>query len=238
MSHPIIKDVAAASGTSIGTVSNVLNHPERVSPPTQEKVFQAIERLGYIRNDAARQLRAGHSSTLGLALPASTNPFFAEVARGAETAADALDLRLIIGTTGESGEREARYLELFEQVRVRGVLLSSLAFQPQRLNSIRQRGTPVVLVDQEDTAGVIPAVTVDDDAGGYLATRHLIDRGSKHILFVGSRSGGQQVTLRFQGASRAVEEHPGVRSSRADVTEMTVDAGRDFGQQVLGGKPA
>lgn len=235
MSHPIIKDVAQASGTSIGTVSNVLNHPERVSTRTQEKVFRAIEKLGYIRNDAARQLRAGHSSTLGLALPASTNPFFAEVARGAETAADEMDLRLIIGTTGESGEREARYLDLFEQIRVRGVLFSSLFFDAQRLSSIRQRGTPVVLVDHEDPAGILPAVTVDDDAGGYLAASHLIARGCRKLLFVGAATGGQQVTLRYQGASRAAAENPGVHLARADVEVMTVNAGRKIGQHILDG---
>lgn len=235
MSHPIIKDVAQASGTSIGTVSNVLNHPERVSTRTQEKVFLAIEKLGYIRNDAARQLRAGHSSTLGLALPTSTNPFFAEVTRGAETAADEMDLRLIFGSTGESGEREERYLDLFEQIRVRGVLFSSLFFDVERLRSIRQRGTPVVLVDHDDPAGILPAVTVDDDAGGYLAANHLMARGCQQLLFVGATTGGQQVALRFQGASRAAAEKPGARLVRTDVDEMTVSAGRQIGQRILDG---
>ncbi len=232
---PSIKDVARVSGTSIGTVSNVLNHPERVSPATQDRVNQAIARLGYVRNDAARQLRAGRSSTLGLALPASANPFFAEVARGAETAADELDLRLIVGTTGETGERESRYLELFEQFRVRGVLLAPVSFDPSRLEPLRRRGTPVVLVDQEDPTGHFPAVTVDDHAGGYLAATHLIERGCTRILFVGAKSWTQQVTLRFEGATKAVGEHPGVSLSRVDVDEMTVAAGRDIATRVVEG---
>ena len=85
-----VKDVAAAAGVSVGTVSNVLNQPERVSARTIERVQRVIQELGFVRNDAARQLRAGRSRSIGLVVPDIGNPFFAEVVRGAEDrAADA-----------------------------------------------------------------------------------------------------------------------------------------------------
>ena len=79
-----VRDVAAAASVSVGTVSNVLNRPEKVSPATVERVMQAIDDLGFVRNDAARQLRAGRSRSIGLVVLDVGNPFFAEVARGAE----------------------------------------------------------------------------------------------------------------------------------------------------------
>ena len=82
-----VKDVAAAASVSVGTVSNVLNNPEKVAPATVERVQKAIAELGFVRNDAARQLRAGRSRSIGLVVLDVGNPFFADVARGAEARA-------------------------------------------------------------------------------------------------------------------------------------------------------
>ncbi|MFD8567286.1 LacI family DNA-binding transcriptional regulator, partial [Streptomyces sp. NPDC059639] len=79
-----IKDVARVAGVSVGTVSNVLNQPHRVSEPTRRHVQQVIARLGYVRSEYARQLRAGRSRMLGLLVLDMGNPFFVDVARGVE----------------------------------------------------------------------------------------------------------------------------------------------------------
>src|SRR5512144_818721 len=91
-----VKDVAATAGVSLGTVSNVLNRPERVKAATRERVEQAMAELGFVRNESARQLRAGHSRTLAYVMLDATNPFFTDVARGIEEAADDLDLSLFL----------------------------------------------------------------------------------------------------------------------------------------------
>src|SRR4051812_29896003 len=79
-----LNDVAAHAGVSIGTVSNVLNHPEIVSPKTFKRVQMAISDLGYVRNSAASQLRSGRSRSIGMIVLDVRNPFFTDVARGAE----------------------------------------------------------------------------------------------------------------------------------------------------------
>ena len=119
-----VREVAAAASVSVGTVSNVLNRPAKVSPATVERVMQAIEDLGFVRNDAARQLRAGRSRSIGLVVLDVGNPFFAEVARGAEARAAEDGMTVLLGNSDEQPDRESAYLELFREQRVNGVLVT------------------------------------------------------------------------------------------------------------------
>lgn len=121
-----IRDVALAASVSVGTVSNVLNSPERVAPATVARVHAAIE-LGFVRNDAARQLRAGQSRCVGLLVLDVGNPFFTDVARAAERRAAGSNLVVLLGTTDDDAQRERAYLETFEEQRVFGLLISPWA---------------------------------------------------------------------------------------------------------------
>jgi len=143
-----VRDVAVAAGVSVGTVSNVLNRPDRVAGATVERVNAAIADLGFVRNDAARQLRAGRSRSIGLVVLDVSNPFFTDVARGAEQRAAEEGLSVLLGNSDESSSRERGYLDLFEEQRVHGVLISPIADDLPRLRRLRERGIPVVLVDR------------------------------------------------------------------------------------------
>jgi DNA-binding LacI/PurR family transcriptional regulator len=97
-----IREVAAHAGVSVGTVSNVLNRPDIVAEPTKSRVRDAIKQLGFIRNESARQLRAGRSRTIGLVVLDVANPFFTDVARGVEDEASESGLavpRQLLGRT-------------------------------------------------------------------------------------------------------------------------------------------
>ena len=100
-----MKDVAAKADVSLGTVSNVLNHPEMVAPRTREKVERVIRELGFVPNATARNLRSGRAKVLGLVVPDIANPFFTEVARGAEDAALEAGYVVIVGNSDEQAER-------------------------------------------------------------------------------------------------------------------------------------
>lgn len=95
-----IKEVAVRAGVSVGTVSNVLNRPEAVAAASRSKVRRAIEGLGYVRNESARQLRAGRSHTIGLVVLDVANPFFTDVARGVEATAEAAGLVVTLANSG------------------------------------------------------------------------------------------------------------------------------------------
>ena len=108
-----MKDVARHAGLSVGTVSNVLNRPDAVSEATRARVMAAIEELGFIRNEAARQLRAGMSHCVGVIVLNTSNPFFNDVAAGAEAWAADAAVSVLVGNSGELVEREKAYLNLF-----------------------------------------------------------------------------------------------------------------------------
>ncbi|BDZ54513.1 hypothetical protein GCM10025870_15860 [Agromyces marinus] len=182
-----VRDVAAAASVSVGTVSNVLNRPDRVAPDTVARVLAAIDELGFVRNDAARQLRAGRSRSIGLVVLDVRNPFFTEVASGAEERAAADGMSILLASSNDDAERERAYLDLFEEQRVLGVLISPRGEDQPRLALARSRGMPVVLVDRESEDHTISSVAVDDVVGGAMAVRHLLERGRRRIAFIGGR---------------------------------------------------
>src|SRR3954452_12789897 len=143
-----VKDVAAAAGVSLGTVSNVLNRPDRGSPETRERVLRAMTDLGFVRNESARQLRAGTSRTLGYVMLDASNPFFPDVAAGIDEAAETADLTLVLCNSRSSMTRERSHLAFLRQQRVQGVLITPVDPDSSALDDLARGGTPVVVVDR------------------------------------------------------------------------------------------
>jgi len=142
MAAPGIKDVATRAGVSVGTVSNVLNRPQLVSEGTRQRVVDAIAALGFVRNESARHLRNGLSRTLAYLLLDPRNPFFTDVARGAEDAARAAGLALFLCNSEEDPAREAEYLDVLLEQRVRGVLITPVERSAERLRTMTQLAPP------------------------------------------------------------------------------------------------
>lgn len=232
-----VKDVAARAGVSVGTVSNVLNRPEKVSSATVRRVQAAIDELGFVRNDAARQLRAGSSRAIGMVVLDAGNPFFSELARGAEEKAAESGHAIILGNSDEKPEREARYLDLFEQQRMHGVLISPKGDIEPRLEMLRRRGTPAVLVDRGSGSGNFSSVSVDDVAGGSMAAAHLIAQGRRRIAYVCGPLEIRQVADRLEGARRVVAQHPDVTLEVMEHPGMTVSSGADAGAALAARAP-
>lgn len=228
-----IKDVANHAGVAVGTVSNVLNYPDRVSSKTRERVQASIDVLGFVRNDVARQLRAGHSRTIGLIVLDIGNPFFSSVSRSAEDAAAEGGNAVVLGNSGHSAEREKHYIELFEEQRVQGLLISPVTDITTRLKALAARGTKVVLVDTPSNDGEFSSVSVDDISGGYQATKHLLDVGRRRLAFVAGPQQFHQVTDRLLGAMRAMAEVPDATLEVLQAEDLTVLAGRDIGDALV-----
>jgi DNA-binding LacI/PurR family transcriptional regulator len=229
-----IKDVAAQAGVSAGTVSNVLNRPEVVAPETRQRVLDAIDSLGFVRNESARQLRAGRSRTIGMVVLDVANPFFTDVARGAEEVADAHDVMVMLCNTGEDPARERRHIDMLEQQRVMGVLITPADTKSPRLEQMVKRGTPVVLVDRGAGRRNRCSVAVDDVRGGGLAAAHLIERGHRRLAFVGGPLSISQVADRHRGASDAIAAADGQVDDLlvVETDSLSVAAGRAAGDEL------
>lgn len=232
-----IKDVALRAGVSVGTVSNVLNNPDRVRPGTRERVQRVIDDLGFVPSSTARQLVAGRSNTLAYLSFDLRNPFFTDVARGAEDVAREHGLGLFVCSSAHDRDREDDYLEQLTELRVRGVLVTPIDQHNPRLQKLRDNGVPVVLVDRPPQT--VPddwcAVGVDDVRGGEMAVQHLLDGGHRRLAFAGGSDLVPQVADRFAGASGALA---GAEIMRFDTEALTVDDGRRVGERLLGTRRA
>ncbi|MFD2415854.1 LacI family DNA-binding transcriptional regulator [Amycolatopsis pigmentata] len=231
-----IKDVAALAGVSLGTVSNVLNRPDRVSPRTRAKVEAAMAELRFVRNESARQLRAGRSRIVGYVMLDGRNPFFTDVAAGIEDAADEADLSLFLCNSDNQPERERAYLSRLEEQRVQGILITPIDPDLRMLDEMALRGTPIVIVDRTRDTATHCSVAVDDVHGGEIAVKHLIERGHERIAFIGPPPELGQVRDRRDGALRALRDAGLARDRLVDLTTkaLTVADGRNAGERLAG----
>jgi len=231
MTTPSIKEVAHHAGVSVGTVSNVLNRPSIVAPTTRQRVQESIRALGFVRNEAARHLRAGRSRTVGLVVLDVANPFFTDLAQGAEELAYEHDTVVMLCNSAADPVREGHHLDQLEQQRVLGILITPFESNNPSLRSLTAKGIPVVLVDRAANGGHC-SVSVDDRLGGRLAGEHLIERGHRRIAFIGGPLRVQQVADRLVGVTNAVEAASGVVLETVEVEGMKPADGREVGERI------
>ncbi len=220
---PSLRDVAAAAGVSVRTVSNVVNDFPHVAPETRRRVQQALEELRYRPNLAARSLRRGRSGLIALVVPQVAAPYFGELASHLVEEAEARGWMLLVDQTGGLAERERRLLEGERAHLVDGVIFSPLALTPAQLS--RHRDTlPLVLVGERSSDGLVDHIAVDNVAAAAEATEHLLALGRRRIAAVGTqpRLGNDTARQRLEGYRRAVVA-AGIEPDRAlevPVTEL------------------
>ena len=223
-----IREVARRAGVSVGTVSNVLNRPSRVAATTRARVLAAIDDLGFVRNESARQLRVGRSHTLGLIVPDTRNPFFTDIARGVEDAAAGVGLGVLLCNSAASSGRERRALDLLEQQRVRGLLITPVGLRQDHLSRLHDRGVGVVLLDRRPLHQDSCSVRVDHELGGDIALSYLIGRGHRRFAYASGPLDGDACQGRHRGALRALERAGLPPESMINLVqpELSVSSGR------------
>lgn len=226
MARAGIKDVAQRAGVSVGTVSNVLNRPDAVSQATRERVQAAIDELGFVRNATARQLRRGAAQTVGVIVLDLSNPFYTELARGIEDRLARDNLTLTLCSSDEDPEREVRFLRLFAEQGVAGVLVTPSAATEANLTSLARLGVRAVLLDAHSER--FPSVGVDDVAGARAAVTHLLEQGHRRIGFVNGPGILQQCVDRSAGSRQAVLEYG--LDPEAVLVEVATTLSADGGQ--------
>jgi LacI family transcriptional regulator len=176
-------DVARLAGTSPAVVSYVLNGgPRPVAAATRARVLAAVEQLGYRPNGIARSLRMRRTQTLGLVVPDTANPFFAELGRAVEECAFAHGYTLLVGNSAESEARQTSYVHTFLQQQVDGLFLVPAHGPLSCAGEIERARVPWVVLDRQTRGSSGCAeVRVDHQAGARHATEHLLEHGHRRI---------------------------------------------------------
>lgn len=204
MTHPSVRDVAERAGVSVGTVSHVLNHPERVAEATLERVRAAIDELGFVRSETARRLRHGGSSLVGVLVHDISNPFFTEAVRGIEDRLREDGRVPMVASTDSDPERERELMSLLAGLDVRGVIVTPSSSTLDNLAVVAGRGIRVVLMDHRPISEELSTVSGDDVAGARAAVEHLLDLGHRRIGFVNGPLSVRQSVDRRDGVLAAL----------------------------------
>ncbi len=209
MANATIRDVAKKAGVGVGTVSRVLNQSTAVSPATRTKVQTAIEALDYTPSSIARRLSLGRTMTIGVIAPFFIRPSYVERLRGVDTVLAESEYDFIIYNVETVARRDACFREILRQERVDGLLIITLPPTDEEVARLKQANIPTVLVDGDHPQ--ISHVMIDDVAGGYQATRHLLDLGHRKIGYISdllqeSPFGFRPVADRYQGYRNALAD--------------------------------
>lgn len=200
-----LRDVAAASGVSLSTASRALD--ERGTAPRSvaaQHVRKVAEELGYRRNSFASSLRRGETRTLGVLVPRLSDTVMALMFEELERAASDRGYFAMVATSGDNPEDERRAAETLLDRNVDGLILATARLDDDLPRLLRKRGVTHALVLRTD--GVSPSAVGDDEVGGYLAVRHLLDLGHRDIAVVTGPSFTSSGVGRLAGARRAFDE--------------------------------
>ncbi|SED87902.1 LacI family DNA-binding transcriptional regulator [Streptomyces sp. TLI_105] len=204
--RPTMKDVAARAGVGLKTVSRVVNGEPGVTPDTEHRVREAIEALGFRRNDSARVLRKGRTATVGLVLEDLADPFYGPLSRAVEEVARAHGALLINGSSAEDPEREQELALALCARRVDGLIVIPAGGDHRYLEPEIRAGVATVFVDRP-AGGIDADVVLSDNFGGARAgVAHLVAHGHRRIGFIADRPGIHTAKERLRGYRAAMED--------------------------------
>lgn len=203
-----IRDVAALAGVSYTTVSHVVNDTRPVHPEKRARVQAAIAELHFVPSAVARSLKARATATIGLLVPSNTNPYFAEIARGIEGHLRRHGYCVFLCNSDNDIATQYAYLRVLHEKRIDGLIVASAGDDVRMARALSQSGVPVVMIDRPIAGVDADLVQIDHEAGGAIATRHLLALGHTRIgCIAGPGTAGGISASRVAGFRRAMAEH-------------------------------
>lgn len=203
-----IKEIAKEAGVSIATVSMIFNKKDQnISVATREKVLKIAKEKNYIPNSIARSLVTRHTKTLGLILPDIVNPFFPEIARGAEDRARESKYSIIICNTDDHLDQEDKYIDTLLEKMVDGIIFAHSADRKDGTRGLDRCRVPIVLIDRDyDISKVMGKVLIDNCKASYKGVKYLLEKGYKKIAYIAGSMNTQTAKDRLEGYKEALLE--------------------------------
>ena len=179
-----MKDVAKRAGVSLGTVSNVLNNRSTVLPENRERVLRAVDELNFKANEVARSLKTKSSRDIALIIPDISNPFYPELARGAEDAANKAGYQVLLCNNDRTYQKEWDYIESLSSKNIAGLIMVKPQLSLQEISEI-SRQLCVILVDiGMPLQSSYNVINVNDYGGFTQGMQLLYTHGHSKIGFI------------------------------------------------------
>jgi LacI family transcriptional regulator len=201
-----MKQVAERAGVSISTVSHVINNTRVVSDDVRQRVQGVIDEMRYIPSAVARSLKNDKTNTIGVLVPNSSHPYFAELTRWLEEAAFQLGYNIILCNAHGTGQKEAAYLRLLMEKRIDGLILVASGADGEQDLLARHENVPIVQLERALPGVSADLILVSQQGGAYQATRHLIELGHRAIACVSGPSDLPCARTRVDGFVQAMQE--------------------------------
>ena len=199
-------DIARATGFTVNTVSRALKNKDDISRETCEKIQKVAREMGYVRNYLASSLRSGQTNTLAMIAGSMINPFYAILADLIQREAVRLGYSLMILCSQDNPDTELQAVEMAISRQVDGVLITPCSFDSPALSSLRRAGIPYVLLSRYQSGTQDDCVYCNDEEGGYLAGKHLIENGHRKLAMLTYHQVVFSSRERFSGFRRACAE--------------------------------
>lgn len=212
-----IKKIAERANVSTATVSRLINKTSYISPETAEKVWSAIDELGYYPNVNARGLASGRSLLLGLIVSDIVNPFFPELVKSFEEAAMQQGYEIITANTNYDPARTAQRVRRLIERRVDGVAVMTSEMDQTLIDELSTRGIPIVFLDTGKVRENISNVRIDYEQGISEAVNHLLELGHRQIGFISGPLGLKSAKIRRSAFLRFLRKR-GIIESKELVT--------------------
>jgi LacI family transcriptional regulator len=190
----------------VATVSHVVNETRFVSEATRLRVQQAIAELRYVPSALARSLKSNRTHTVGMMIPNNSNPYFAEIIRGIEDTCYDAGFNVILCNSDDDPLKQSTYVRLLSEKQVDGLIVLSSGSDVELLDTQRTATMPQVVVDREIDELAADLVEVNHEAGGLLATQHLLQLGHRRIACIAGPQTLSSARQRVQGYLRALHE--------------------------------
>jgi LacI family transcriptional regulator len=202
-----LKDIAELTGFAINTVSKALQDKKEISLPTRRLIQETARQIGYIGNSLASSLRSGITKTIAVIVGDISNPHFGIAIKEIETSARAYNYTIFVINTEENEELEERAIRLALSKNVDGILICPTQSSIENIRLIQQFRIPFVLFGRRfQPQEEMDYVICDDIHGGYVATKHLIEKGRSKILFLNAPKRISSAQDRLEGYRKALDD--------------------------------
>lgn len=223
-----VYDIAKELNITVSTVSRALNNISTISEATRKSVLETAKRMNYRPNKIASSLTSGKTYTIGVLLPSAQIQFFASVIHALETSLKSFGYSILLYQTNESLASEKNGVTTLLEAQVDGIV-ASLSLETQdtsHFEKVKEEGKPLIIFDRTHDNLQSPTVKIDDVKAGYLATKHLLDKGYRKIAYITTKHGIKIFKERFEGYQKALQEAGfNVNPSYTIFGELNVEGG-------------